>query len=184
MLPVGPVRGVPRYTYPRVTKEQARGAQVGYVAPIDPELEERNGTTTRSEAEDARSTRRPYSKHDTLPNTVHQGFTSGSTHREHSQPTSRFVAEHQTLPNRTPAPTTQQLAPLRHAATWAGTKTTEKQIVAPWCWSNGKRAMVSHPGFDAVLIPWPSGRGEGDCRHGTSIEVHTRVPASSDRGGS
>ena len=43
---------------------------------------------------------------------------------------------------------------------------------------------LSPPGFDAVLIPWLSGRGEGDCRHGTSIEVHTRVPASSDRGGS
>ena len=51
------------------------------------------------------------------------------------------MAGNQTLPTRTPAPTTQQLAPLRHAATWVGTKTTEKQIVAPWCWSNGKRAM-------------------------------------------
>jgi hypothetical protein len=46
---------------------------------------------------------------------------------------------------------------------------------------NPTQWALSHPGFDAVLIPWPEGRGEGDCCYGTSIEVHTRVPASSCR---
>lgn len=38
---------------------------------------------------------------------------------------------------------------------------------------------LSRPGFDAVLIPWLEGCGEGDCCHGTSIEVHARAPSSS-----
>jgi hypothetical protein len=40
-------------------------------------------------------------------------------------------------------------------------------------------SVVSRPGFDAVLIPWSKGCGEGDCCHGTSVEVHARVPSSS-----
>jgi hypothetical protein len=31
---------------------------------------------------------------------------------------------------------------------------------------------MSHPGFDAVLVPWLTGCGEeGDCGHGSSAEV-------------
>jgi len=46
--------------------------------------------------------------------------------------------------------------------------------------ATGAFISVSRPGFDAVLIPWSKGCGEGDCCHGTSVEVHARVPPSSD----
>lgn len=39
--------------------------------------------------------------------------------------------------------------------------------------------VMSPPGFGAVFIPWLSGRGEGDCLYGTSIEIFTGVASSS-----
>jgi hypothetical protein len=39
-------------------------------------------------------------------------------------------------------------------------------------------AMVSHPGFRAVPIPWFSGRGKETVDHGQSTEVLQRVTPS------
>ncbi|NLD78383.1 MAG: TetR/AcrR family transcriptional regulator [Acidimicrobiales bacterium] len=76
------------------------------------------------------------------------------------------------------------LDPLRRAA--AGLRETWLQLPEPDGGFVRRRvrvvaATLSCPGFGAVSISWPSGRGEGDCCHGTSVEVLAGAASSSDR---